>query len=197
MTTDLSVSDSALAEQALAPELSPGERLVWSGRPAQGIRFQAGDLFMVPFSLLWAGFACFWEWSVISHGAPLLFVLWGIPFVLVGTYIVAGRFVADAALRARTFYGLTERRAIIITGLLNRTTKSVPLATLSDFSFVERRGGSGSIVLGTAAPFAAMLGGTSWPGMQSRLPPTFVQVDDARRVYEQLRELHQRGGRKG
>ncbi len=84
-------------------ELSLCERLVWTGQPAKGIRLRASDAFMIPFSLLWCGFAIFWETTAINNGAPVFFRLWGMPFILVGLYIVFGRFFADAMARERTF----------------------------------------------------------------------------------------------
>ena len=76
----------------LREHLDPRESLLWTGQPKGGIVIRAGDAFMIPFSLMWAGFAFFWEFSVIQSGAPFFFKLWGIPFVLIGLYIVIGRF---------------------------------------------------------------------------------------------------------
>lgn len=90
--------------------LDPGEKLLWSGQPKQGLRFQAADVFMIPFSLMWGGFAFFWEASVLGFGRttahpkpmPIFMAIWGIPFVLIGLHMIVGRFFYDAALRKRT-----------------------------------------------------------------------------------------------
>ena len=49
----------------LSDRMLTGERILWSGRPAQGLLFTGRDVFLIPFSLLWGGFAVFWE----IHGA--------------------------------------------------------------------------------------------------------------------------------
>src|SRR6476659_2074117 len=91
-------------------ELTPGERLLWSGQPLPGIRLRASDAFVIPFSILWCGFALFWEFTAVTKGAPFFFMLWGIPFVLAGLYFVFGRFFIDAGTRERTYYGVTSDR---------------------------------------------------------------------------------------
>jgi hypothetical protein len=46
------------------------------GRPAQGLVFRQANALMIPFNLMWGGFAFFWEYSVISAGnAPPMFEL--------------------------------------------------------------------------------------------------------------------------
>lgn len=37
----------------LSKELASGERLLWSGRPQQGVVVRRTDVFLIPFSLLW------------------------------------------------------------------------------------------------------------------------------------------------
>ena len=118
-------------EQTVRSQLASNEKLLWTGQPRRGLRLRATDALAIPFSLLWCGFAIFWEWSVLKQGAPGFFALWGIPFVAIGLYVVFGRFFVDALQRARTYYALTDQRALIISGLVNRQTKSLPLRTMT------------------------------------------------------------------
>jgi hypothetical protein len=95
----------------LQPYLRPGERLLWSGRPDPGVWFTPADAFLIPFSILWGGFAIFWEAGV--SGGPVFGVVWGIPFVAVGVYMIVGRFFYKRHRKKRTCYGITDRRAIV------------------------------------------------------------------------------------
>jgi hypothetical protein len=150
--------------------------------------FTGADLLIVPFSLIWCGVAFFWEAEVIKMKAPLLMRLWGIPFVLVGLFFVFGRFLYDARRRERTFYGLTDRRAIIISGLSQRTTQSLSLRTLGDVSLSERSDMSGTITLGPQGLYPAWVRGMAWPGMAYKEPPSFELISNARSVFAQIRE---------
>lgn len=173
-------------EQLLARELAPGEKLIWSGRPRQGVMLRASDAFLIPFSVLWCGFAIFWETGVVRDGAPSFLMLSGIPFVLIGLYFVAGRFVADAAERRKTVYGLTNERVIIVAGLFRRTVKSLNLRTLPEMSLTERADGSGTITLGPSTGFPSA--GSSWPGHRQVAPPALEGIEHVRSVHEQLRQ---------
>ena len=168
--------------------MDSGESLIWSGTPRQGLLLRPGDVFMIPFSLLWGGFAIFWELEVLQSNAPRFFALWGVPFVLLGLYLIVGRFFVDARIRAKTFYGLTDHRAIIISGLFSRTKTSLPLRTLTDISLQERSDGSGTIRLGRPQPYSAWSSGVRWPGMSQYSTPTFEMIPDAKRVHDQLLE---------
>ena len=165
-----------------AQEAARAETLLWSGAPRQGVFLRPTDLFLIPFSVLWAGFAVFWEVSVLTTSAPGFFALWGIPFVIMGIYITVGRFFTDAYRRRKTSYALTATRIVIRSGT---TTQSLDLATLPSISLKEHRSGLGTITLGSS-PFPIAFASPGWPGMKG--PPEFDQIPDARRVYDQIRE---------
>src|SRR5260370_14417493 len=124
------------SSQVIARELDVGESLLWSRQPRKGIVLRSSDVFLITFSILWGGFAIFWETSVLSqarkggNAASLFMVLWGIPFVLVGLYMIFFRFIVDARRREHACYGLTDRRAIIVTELFEgELTPSLATAT--------------------------------------------------------------------
>ena len=92
--------------------LGYGEPILWQGRPERYSLLEKQDWFLLPFSILWGGFAVFWEYSAFRVNAPLLFKLWGIPFVLVGLYMIAGRFLCKRYTLRHTVYAITDRRII-------------------------------------------------------------------------------------
>lgn len=166
--------------------LGRGERLLWSGAPRQGIVFRPTDLFQIPFSLLWGGFALFWNVSVWASGAPIFFRLFGLPFLVVGLHLTVGRFWFDARRRARTSYGVTTERVIIASGAFTPSINSVALRTLSDVALTERPDGSGTIWFGPGSFAGSTNTGTPWPGMQQA--PGFDLATDAKRVYDIIRD---------
>jgi hypothetical protein len=138
------------SDSEIARELAATERLLWAGQPRQGIVLRPSDTFI----LLWGGFAIFWEATAILGGAPWFFALWGIPFVLVGLYLIVGRFLWDARRRSRTLYGLSDQRVIILSGGSSRKITSLNLRTLSDISLTEKSDGTGTITFGPTHPLA-------------------------------------------
>lgn len=177
-------------------ELNPGERILWSGQPQQGFVLRPGDVFMIPFSLMWGGFAFFWEFGVVSSGAPFFFSVWGIPFVLVGLYMIVGRFFFDIAQRQKTFYALTNERVIILSGLISQNTKSLQIEKLPEINISTRNNGTGTITFGASHPMSWIYSGSGFPNMGLYASaPSFEMIADARMVYQQIKQMQRDGQR--
>jgi hypothetical protein len=175
--------------------LDRDERQLWAGVPRPGIVLRPSDVFVIPFSFLWAGFTVFWELSVLRDGAPGFFALWGIPFVLMGIYITVGRFFVDAVRRSRTTYAVTSTRVLIETGRVGPfagSTRSLALRTLGEVTLREGANGTGTITFGALPPFGAVFAGSSWPGATQI--PAFESIPDARRVNDIIREAQTAAG---
>ena len=125
--------------------LGSDERLLWSGQPRQGVILRGSDVLAIPFSLMWGGFAIFWEYQVLTSKAPGFFALWGIPFVAMGLYMVIGRFIYDARKRAATKYSVTNERVVIEINLFGGKITSLDLRNLTDLSLEIDKVGNGTI----------------------------------------------------
>jgi hypothetical protein len=168
--------------------LEAGERLLWSGGPQSGLMLRAGDIFLIPFSLIWGGFAIFWESMVIRQGASLEFPIFGSFFVVAGLYLIFGRFLTDAFQRRRTAYAVTDRRIVIVTQAWQRRIRSLILANLGEIELAKGRGGRGTITFGRDASSAARgYSPRGWPG-SGALAPAFEGIEGAADVMGIIRD---------
>jgi hypothetical protein len=169
--------------------LQPGEHIFWTGRPASGLMLTGWDAFLIPFSLLWGGFAIFWEASVIrTETAPFFFKLWGVPFVLMGIYLVVGRFFVDAWSRRALRYAVTDKRVLILRK--GRATKltALPIDRLPALTLIERQSGRGTIRFDQSQGMWTYRGFGPWMP-SSDGTPQFLQIENARAVHDQINRL--------
>jgi hypothetical protein len=171
-------------QSALRAYLFPAERVLWAGRPRQGIRLQRADLYLVPFSLAWAGFVLFWFWTASTQGAPPFFLAFGSIMLIAGFDVVFGRFLRDAWFRRRLIYAVTDRRLIILrTGPFGHV-RSLELRHLPVLELDERAsGGTISFDGGPANGFFPLGFRPEWAPAASKTP-RFFDIEEARSVYD-------------
>jgi hypothetical protein len=173
-------TDPAISLQ-LQPYLLSGERLTWTGKPPGGFVLRPQDGVLIPFSLLWGGFAIFWESSVLKTGAPGFFALWGVPFVLIGLYMIFGRFFVDAWVRQRTVYGLTSGRALVLRKAFGEHLNARALD--GQVAVRSRKGDRGTLDFGPPIPMLnGMRGWSIWmPSLDGQV--SFAGIDRVMEVY--------------
>jgi len=176
----------------LSGRLLPGETVLWAGRPQQGLLFTRQDGLLIPFSLLWGGFAIFWETMALRAQAPGFFQLWGAPFVLIGLYLIAGRFAVDAWLRSRMQYAVTNRRVLILrSGWFSDSVTSIGLDRLPIMQLSERTSGRGTIRFGGFDAVNWALGLGIWAPALNPIPQ-FIGIPNAYEVYAQIEQAARR-----
>jgi hypothetical protein len=157
------------------------ETVHWTGEPPTGLLWRASDWVMVPFSLMWGGFALFWESMVISAGAPLVMMLFGVPFVCLGIYLIVGRFFWDANVRARTRYAVTDRAAYIVVDGFRGAVRRYAGSALNDVAVERKDDGSGTLRFGPLASYRMRT-------TTSLLPQNaFESIRDVDRAYDAVR----------
>lgn len=177
-----------MQDEIFRSQLLPQERIMWSGRPGQGVIFQPLDGLLIPFTLLWCGFAIYWTISALTTNAPPFFILFGSIFVCVGLFMVVGRFWFDAWVRKATIYALTDRRVLVSQSRPFRKFTAVGLAQLPDIHLTERRDGRGTIRFGAARSFTGNSGLSIWvPSLDP--VPQFIAIVDAPRVFQMIQNM--------
>lgn len=175
----------------LRPYLLTGERVLWSGQPSQGVALSSRDTFLVPFSLMWGGFAIFWNaavWGIPAIGGEdpgWFFKLWGLPFLVAGIYLIAGRFFHDAHIRKKLFYAVTNQRILVLRG---RKITSLDIHRLPRLELSEHRDGTGTLAFeGSNFGLWGGMNGFSWWLPSLAAATQFFRIRDPRKVYELIR----------
>jgi hypothetical protein len=168
------------APDAITRRLARGEKLIWWDRPDPS-RFAKRELnFGTLFGIFFFCFAIFWMMQ--ASKAPGPFFLFGIPFVVMGIWMVT------TPLRAywnagRTAFALTDRRALIMTG------SSVTARPLEHVAFVETESiadDRGNVLfINEPASYAP----TNWNSQNAMRKSGFIAVADAERVGREMLSL--------
>jgi hypothetical protein len=200
MATYLTNPHDSVTSQLLS-ELGSGESLLWSGQPQKSVIFHSSDWYAIPFSFMWGGFAIFWEWGASGHFDPgahptsVFFSLWGIPFVVIGQYMIWGRFFYIAWKKARTYYGVTNKRILVVRIGPSRKLIESHIENLGSLSLTTRANGVGSIEFQSPE----VMNPSFFRNRRSRMPLdieldrlAFLDLADARQVYLLIQSQRER-----
>ncbi len=137
-------------------ELDAGERLLWTGRP-NAARWRNRAFRMWPFAFLMTAFMLFWLWGATAHArsewqkgrtppfTSVAFPAFGLFMLYPAGLLWLGPWL-EAARARRTFYAVTDNRALIVTTGRKASVQSVSPAQMQ----IERRdyfGGEGDLIL--------------------------------------------------
>lgn len=178
------------SETVIGAELGSGERLLWAGPARTGIIIRPQDWPQIVFGLAWCAMIGLAIGAMVMDpqpGAPIAMVFFG-SFMLVGLYLMGGRLLIDRWRRSRTHYGISSERVLIVQGSTYKTVRSLNLDTLPEVVLVEKPNGSGTITFGPLSPWMAWNSGMDWTGSGWTMVAQFELPNDARRVYEIIRE---------
>ena len=173
-------------QSELKPELEPHERVLWINRPKQGLIFRVSDIVLIPFSIFWFGFACFWEFLAIIGEGTWFFILFGIPFVLVGFQICIGRFYSDIKKRKQTIYAVTDQRILIFMSYPKKKLRFLYFKDITEMQIKKAKGDYMNLLFGTKYYPLNFATNINWPG--GRPASIFEFVTDAEKAIKIVEE---------
>lgn len=174
------------------PYLDPGEQVLWSGRGGGGIAFSSIDFFLIPFFLIWTSIpAMVFFVPGDGEGAPPLPILF-IPalFLIIGSYMLVGRFFVDAFRRTNTFYAVTDRRALILKQAFGARFHSIPLTPELELNVTP--GAKTTITFGAKGALGSLVKMQHHVFGMAAGDDSFEQIPDGQHVYKLIRAQQQR-----
>lgn len=139
-------SQGLAAEIVVAPLLSDSERLLWSGRPRQGIVVRPIDVLLIPCSVIACVFLFAWSYLALKY-FPIPLKLTAVLAIGFAFYLTCGRFLLDARRRGRLVYAITDQRCLWIREPEHVVVKEIVHPSYGDVGLTTF-GGKGTISFG-------------------------------------------------
>lgn len=175
----------------LSPYLHPDETLLWVGQPYLTRKFRPNPLTLI-FMLFWFGFAL--VWTVMATAIGGFFGIFGIPFLLIGGYMLYMLTAGQKKQFQGTIYAVTDRRAIILyTDRRGMNCTEHLFAHLTSVTMEEVQGTVGTIRFCTDIVYSGYdgYGGYRRGYRRSALPAQgncFYSIESVREVYRLISE---------
>lgn len=154
--------------------LDEGEAILWQGRPSSRVNWLGGDLRSAMLGLFMIAFALFWMYQAARSGTMMW--VFGSLFLVVGLRTALSENLLPAYIRSRSWYTLTDRRAIVATDMPIRGRRLFfyPITPATPVTLVP--GDPGSIYFAPVAKAETRAEG-------------FLQIPDAEGVMRIIRKI--------
>ena len=110
------------------------EKILWSGQPEINLFLTVKNIVQIIFALVWLGITSNVGYFAIES-FDIFAMLFLVPFVLIGLYLLFESFIYSNYQRKRTHYAVTKQRVLI---LINSSTKVVKSKLISQMSVLNK-----------------------------------------------------------
>lgn len=194
--------------------LIQGETILWKGQPETSVKFTKADIFLVPFSIINLGGMLIIGIILLpvliasnsANAANYMFAVFIIALfliidVLIGLYLMFGRFIYKRKNKEKTWYLVTNKRVIVINNLWKTKVNSANIDSIPSIQKSIRKDGIGTITFGINKKASVFIGGYKFGEnygntgldffgfLNKAQPPTFFDIKDAEKVYRKVQEL--------
>ena len=176
------MKDDFQVQQQLLSELDSGEKIIWQGQPKRRLAFQ--NVFPNLFVVIWFGLITsgifFGGRNGSAHNRPPP------PFFMIFPFLILISVIAVPLKRffslSRTYYLLTNRRALIITLGATRKVSSYYPDKLQTLERRERKDGWGDLIIDKSMQ-------AGYRGMNTMQGIGFMNIPEVKRVETLVRSL--------
>jgi hypothetical protein len=166
--------------------LNHNERILWMGQPQAWRILGLSDLFLIPFSIFWLGFALMWV-TGFGSGNPIWF--FGILHVVVGLYMLFGRFIHKYLRWRGMYYAVTNQRVLWLNrSFWRQALQSRFINTLPMLDLKGGWGGTSTIIF--EPPATTSRNQTSRQQMLGEADGLgFYNITDAAEIYHLIQQI--------
>lgn len=162
--------------------MKPEEDILWCGQPKQGVQLRDADIILIPMSIILIGFSIIIDYTLLHYDSGIILNVFGVLLGVAGLYMGLIRFLADAIKRGHTYYCITTKRVLVLTGRNRTMIKTLPLKNIDRMDRTDEKDGSGFIIFGNTNPlYPWLLGGFYF--VQDAVPG-LEMLSDVKQVYD-------------
>ncbi|HYV93048.1 MAG TPA: hypothetical protein VE978_14755 [Chitinophagales bacterium] len=176
----MKTKDTLNLNEKFSSLLKEGETILWTGKPVGGIQIRDADIILIPISIILLGFSVILDYVLLHFESEFIFKVIGVMFALAAIYLGGIRFLLDVLKRKRTFYCITTKRVIVISGR-KRKLQTLPLKNIERLDKTLEKDGSGFIIFGNTNPLWPWLLGSFY--MSGDNVPGLNMVPDVKAVF--------------
>jgi hypothetical protein len=131
------------------PDLLKDEEILWSGQPDPSVHFNRADRFWIPVGLSNFLIGLVMHFDLVTESTTLFFPIFSIILITIGVFMLVVRFIFKSWSKRRTFYAITNRRALVLRDSRARKVHAVYLSRIPVTEKTVRADGVGTVYFGT------------------------------------------------
>jgi hypothetical protein len=163
-------------------EMLRDEKILWSGQPEQNLFLTVRNIVQIIFALVWLGITGSVGYFAIES-FDIFTMLFLVPFVLIGLYLLFGSFIYSDYQKKRTYYAVTNQRVLILINSSNKVVKSKLISQIPVLNKTTNKDGIGTIQFESTAYMSDVNGSYTIDGL------TFDNIKDVDTVYKLISDL--------
>lgn len=168
------------------------EQLLWTGKPVKKIKLLPAERFNIVFGIFWTAFSAFWiamaSWgtSQIEGGDAMtkIFPLFGVPFLLIGLYLVFVAPIRSKNRRKNLEYALTNKRILILYNGKTQNLQSFKYSEIQNVNFGCDELGVGVVTFSSLATTILNKGMNAKTRHFTNNVYGFYNINDVKKVYK-------------